>query len=56
MFAAPGTHIPAKNITIAKGVIRGVESGGMMCSPEELGLDGDFLRHFRTAPPTRRSG
>ncbi len=41
VFAAPGTYIPAKNITIAKGVIRGVESGGMMCSPEELGLDGD---------------
>ncbi len=41
VFAAPGTHIPAKNITIAKGVIRGVESAGMMCSPEELGLDGD---------------
>jgi len=41
VFAAPGTYIPAKNITIAKGVIRGVDSGGMMCSPEELGLDGD---------------
>ena len=41
VFAAPGTYIPRKNITIAKGVIRGVESGGMMCSPEELGLDGD---------------
>ena len=41
VFAAPGTYIPAKNITIAKGVIRGVESGGMMCSPEELGLSGD---------------
>ncbi len=41
VFAAPGTHIPAKNITIAKGNIRGVESGGMMCSPEELGLERD---------------
>lgn len=41
VFAAPGTYIPAKNFTIAKGVIRGVESGGMMCSPEELGLEGD---------------
>jgi len=46
VFAAPGTHIPAKNITIAKGVIRGVESGGMMCSPEELGLDGDSAGIF----------
>ena len=41
VFAAPGAYIPAKNFTIAKGVIRGVESGGMMCSPEELGLEGD---------------
>jgi phenylalanyl-tRNA synthetase beta chain len=41
VFAPPGTYIPAKNFTIAKGVIRGVESGGMMCSPEELGLEGD---------------
>jgi phenylalanyl-tRNA synthetase beta chain len=41
VFAAPGAFIPAKNFTIAKGVIRGVESGGMMCSPEELGLEGD---------------
>ncbi len=46
VFAAPGTYIPAKNITIAKGVIRGVESGGMMCSPEELGLDGDHAGIF----------
>src|SRR5208337_2967048 len=41
IFAAPGAYIPAKNFTIAKGVIRGVESAGMMCSPEELGLEGD---------------
>jgi len=41
VFAPPGTYIPAKDFTIAKGVIRGVESGGMMCSPEELGLEGD---------------
>jgi phenylalanyl-tRNA synthetase beta chain len=41
VFAPPGAFIPAKNFTIAKGVIRGVESAGMMCSPEELGLEGD---------------
>ncbi len=50
VFAAPGTHIPAKNITIAKGVIRGVESGGMMCSPEELGLEGDLSGIFELSP------
>jgi phenylalanyl-tRNA synthetase beta chain len=41
VFAPPGAYIPAKDFTIAKGVIRGVESAGMMCSPEELGLEGD---------------
>ena len=41
VFAAPGAFIPAKNFTIAKGVIRGIESAGMMCSPEELGLEGN---------------
>ncbi|MFC0218269.1 phenylalanine--tRNA ligase subunit beta [Pseudochelatococcus lubricantis] len=41
VFAPPGTHIPGKDITIAVGAIRGVESRGMMCSPEELDLPGD---------------
>ncbi len=41
VFAPPGTYIPGKDITIAVGSIRGVESRGMMCSPEELGLPGD---------------
>ncbi|WP_294533160.1 phenylalanine--tRNA ligase subunit beta [uncultured Rhodoblastus sp.] len=50
VFAAPGAYIPAKNFTIAKGVIRGVESAGMMCSPEELGLEGDSSGIFELAP------
>ena len=41
VFAAPGTHIPGKNFTLGKGVIRGVESLGMLCSAEELGIGGD---------------
>ncbi len=41
VFAAPGTHIPGKNFTLGKGVIRGVESHGMLCSAEELGIGGD---------------
>ena len=41
VFSAPGTYIPAKKITIAKGVIRGVESGGMLCSAGELDLPGE---------------
>jgi phenylalanyl-tRNA synthetase beta chain len=41
VFAAPGVYIPAKKFTIAKGVIRGVESLGMLCSAAELALSED---------------
>ncbi len=41
VFSAPGTYIPGKDITIASGVIRGVESAGMLCSAAELGLSGE---------------
>ena len=41
VFAPAGTYIPGKDFTISVGNIRGVESFGMMCSCEELGLDGD---------------
>ena len=41
VFAAPGTYIPGKNLTIGSGVIRGVASDGMLCSGFELGLSED---------------
>jgi phenylalanyl-tRNA synthetase beta chain len=41
VFSPPGAYIPGKNITLGKGVIRGVESLGMLCSAAELGLSGD---------------
>ena len=41
VFSAPGTYIPGRDITIASGVIRGVESAGMLCSAAELGLSGE---------------
>jgi phenylalanyl-tRNA synthetase beta chain len=41
VFAKPGTYIPAKKITLSKGVIRGVESAGMLCSGAELELSND---------------
>jgi len=41
VFSPPGAYIPARKITIAKGVIRGVESGGMLCSAGELDIPGD---------------
>lgn len=36
VFSPPGTYIPGKDITLGKGVIRGVESNGMLCSSAEL--------------------
>src|SRR3984957_5474612 len=41
VFSPVGTYIPGKKITLAKGVIRGVESNGMLCSPVELELSDD---------------
>jgi phenylalanyl-tRNA synthetase beta chain len=41
VFSPPGTYIPSKKITLGKGVIRGVESLGMLCSSAELELSND---------------
>jgi len=41
VFSPAGTFIPGKNITLAKGVIRGVQSNGMLCSAAELELSED---------------
>ncbi|WP_460449910.1 phenylalanine--tRNA ligase subunit beta [Alsobacter sp. SYSU BS001988] len=41
VFSPPGTYIPGKNITLGVGMIRGVESAGMLCSAMELGLGED---------------
>ncbi|RTL53893.1 MAG: phenylalanine--tRNA ligase subunit beta [Bradyrhizobiaceae bacterium] len=41
VFSPPGTYIPAKNITLSVGTIRGVESRGMLCSAAELELSED---------------
>ncbi len=36
IFAPPGTHIPGTGVDLQVGVIRGVESAGMLCSEREL--------------------
>ncbi len=41
VFAPAGTHIPGTGIDLEKGVIRGVESNGMLLSERELGLSDD---------------
>ncbi|MGZ8309565.1 MAG: phenylalanine--tRNA ligase subunit beta [Rhodoplanes sp.] len=41
VFSPPGTFIPGKNMTLAVGTIRGVESRGMLCSAAELQISDD---------------
>jgi len=41
VFSPPGTFIPGKKMMLGKGVIRGVESNGMLCSEAELLLSDD---------------
>lgn len=38
VYAPPGTHIPGTKLDLKKGVIRGVESNGMLLSERELGI------------------
>ncbi|NNG03675.1 MAG: phenylalanine--tRNA ligase subunit beta, partial [Inquilinus sp.] len=38
VFAPAGTYIPGTDMTLKPGVIRGVESNGMLCSEREMGL------------------
>jgi phenylalanyl-tRNA synthetase beta chain len=38
VFAPAGAHIPGTGVDLVKGVIRGVESNGMLLSERELGL------------------
>ncbi|MFW0776568.1 MAG: phenylalanine--tRNA ligase subunit beta [Rickettsiales bacterium] len=41
VLAKEGTTIPANGMVIKKTKIRGVESNGMLCSFDELGIEGD---------------
>src|SRR5215472_1024993 len=41
VFVPPGAFIPGKNMTLAVGTIRGVESRGMLCSEFELEISDD---------------
>ncbi|MFI5012575.1 MAG: phenylalanine--tRNA ligase subunit beta [Hyphomicrobiales bacterium] len=41
VFSPPGSYIPGKKITLGKGVIRGVESNGMLVSEAELEISDD---------------
>ena len=41
VFAAVGSRIPGTGLELKAGVIRGVESNGMLCSKREMGLGED---------------
>ena len=41
VFAPPGSFIPGTKLDLKPGVIRGVESNGMLCSMREMGLGQD---------------
>jgi len=41
VFAPAGSHIPGTGVDLKKGVIRGEESNGMLCSEREMGLSED---------------
>ncbi|MGY6633853.1 MAG: phenylalanine--tRNA ligase subunit beta [Alkalilacustris sp.] len=41
VFAPVGTHIPGTGVDLKPGVIRGVESNGMLCSGRELQVSDD---------------
>ena len=41
VFAPTGTHIPGTGVDLKPGVIRGVESNGMLCSERELMVSDD---------------
>ena len=59
VLAPLGAHLPAKNVTIARRAIGGVESEGMLCSEDELGLgddhDGILILPPGIAPGTKLS-
>ena len=41
VFAPLGTHVPGTGVDLKAGVIRGVDSNGMLCSERELEISDD---------------
>ena len=50
VFAPAGSIIPGTGDELRKGVIRGVESAGMLCSEREMGLSDDHEGIIELAP------
>jgi phenylalanyl-tRNA synthetase beta chain len=57
IFVHPGTYIPGTGINLERGVIRGVESNGMLVSERELAISDehegiiDLPGHFKVGTP-----
>jgi phenylalanyl-tRNA synthetase beta chain len=57
IFVHPGTHIPGTGINLERGLIRGVESNGMLVSERELKISDehegiiDLANHFEVGTP-----
>lgn len=56
VLAPLGTYLPAKDLTIAKRAIGGIESEGMLCSEDELGLGDDHDGILVLPPGTAEPG
>ena len=62
VFAPPGAYIPGKNITLAVGKIRGVESRGMLvlrapsCKSPRITMASSTCRPMRRWVRTTRNG
>ncbi|MBC7157439.1 MAG: phenylalanine--tRNA ligase subunit beta, partial [Rhodobacteraceae bacterium] len=50
VFAPVGSHIPGTGVDLKPGVIRGVESNGMLCSERELMISDDHDGIIELAP------
>ena len=50
VFAPAGSHIPGTGMDLKAGVIRGVESNGMLCSEREMGLSDEHTGIIELAP------
>ncbi|MFA7298777.1 MAG: phenylalanine--tRNA ligase subunit beta [Candidatus Absconditabacterales bacterium] len=54
--ALPGTYFPKIGITIEPRKMRGLESNGMICSKEEIGINEDMEKHWIWALAHKEQG
>ena len=52
----PGSTTPGSSILVAVTLVRGVESGGMICSPADLGWDSSATSSPAAVPASLEVG